>query len=399
MQRFDGIKYKIARYNPEKSNVNMSNDYEELISMIYSAPINPENWSHVLDKISELTNSRGSALLVERKDGWIGWRASDSLQPQINFYLEKHNNTKFGLINNRIKARNSPEFFANHQIFDEAEWQNTVFMNNYGKPNGLEHLVATYIELPHGDKIVIASTREASKGKYEDHVIEELNAIRAHLARAAMLTTNLGMKRITSAVETVGNLSLPVMLIDSTGHINVSNDTLDIFKNYFSISNEKRIEFSSRMKAIIASITSGDSALLSRAKSVPLRTVNDEPAILHLMPLPSFYSDFFKEDTPESRIFDVSNIMLILTPIIRETETNAQIIASLFDLTVTEAKVASKISLGMSIDDVADAMHVSKETIKTHMKSIFSKTGVNRQTQLVSLVSGITKFGDAIDSI
>lgn len=377
----------------------MSKDHEELISIIYSAPINPENWSYVLDGISALTNSRGSALMVERKDGWVGWRASVSLQPQINFYLEKYNNTKFGLINNRIKAKNSPEFFANHQLFDEAEWQNTIFMKNYGEPNGLGHLVTTYIELPHGDKIAIASARDASKEKYEDHTIEKLNAIRPHLARAAMLTTNLGMKRLTSAVETVGNLSLPVMLIDTTGKIYLSNDDLGIFKNYFSMKHENKIDLSSRMKAIITSITSKDSAQINRAKSVPLRTANDEPAILHLMPLPSFYADFFNESPSEKGTFDVSNIMLILTPVMRDDETNTQIIASLFDLTATEAKVASKLSLGASIDQVSGAMSVSKETIKTHMKSIFMKTGVNRQAQLVSLVSGITKFGDAIDSI
>ena len=226
-----------------------------------------------------------------------------------------------------------------------------------------------------------------------------LNNLRPHLARAAMLTTNLGMRRITSAVETVGNLSLPVMLIDSTGKINLSNDTLDIFKNYFLIKNKDKLELSNRMKSIISSISSNDTTGASRAKSIPLRTAHDEPAILHLMPLPSFYSDFFNNSLPESRMFDASNIMLILTPVMRDAETNTQIIASLFDLTVTESKVASKISLGLSMDQTAEAMHVSKETIKTHMKSIFMKTGVNRQAQLVSLVSGITYFGDSVDSI
>jgi DNA-binding CsgD family transcriptional regulator len=47
---------------------------------------------------------------------------------------------------------------------------------------------------------------------------------------------------------------------------------------------------------------------------------------------------------------------------------------------------------------VAKANNVSAETIKTHLKHIFEKTGTSRQAELVKLVAGIVSplAGDRI---
>jgi DNA-binding CsgD family transcriptional regulator len=36
---------------------------------------------------------------------------------------------------------------------------------------------------------------------------------------------------------------------------------------------------------------------------------------------------------------------------------------------------------------VADAIGISKATVKTHLQHLFGKTGTNRQTELVKLVA------------
>ena len=88
---------------------------------------------------------------------------------------------------------------------------------------------------------------------------------------------------------------------------------------------------------------------------------------------------------------------MILTPVAKNTETSSSIIRGLFDLTATEAKITSKISDGTTIDQIAEVMKVSKETVRTHLKNIFSKTGVNRQSQLVALIAGIGSIGSIKD--
>jgi DNA-binding CsgD family transcriptional regulator len=60
-------------------------------------------------------------------------------------------------------------------------------------------------------------------------------------------------------------------------------------------------------------------------------------------------------------------------------------LAAQFDLTRTEARVFSKIALGMTLRQVACSLNIETSTAKTHLLRIFSKTGTNRQVDLVRL--------------
>jgi DNA-binding CsgD family transcriptional regulator len=58
----------------------------------------------------------------------------------------------------------------------------------------------------------------------------------------------------------------------------------------------------------------------------------------------------------------------------------------LFDLTPTESKLASRLAEGTALGDVAQQLGMQPDTARKHVKSIFRKTGANRQSDLVRLV-------------
>ncbi len=66
-----------------------------------------------------------------------------------------------------------------------------------------------------------------------------------------------------------------------------------------------------------------------------------------------------------------------------------KVICGLFDLTRAEARVAQEITIGRSVEEVAASMGTTVATVRTQLKSVYRKTGVNRQSQLVALLSGI----------
>jgi len=41
---------------------------------------------------------------------------------------------------------------------------------------------------------------------------------------------------------------------------------------------------------------------------------------------------------------------------------------------------------GLTLDEAATELDVSRNTVKSHLSAVFAKTGVNRQTQLVQLI-------------
>lgn len=64
------------------------------------------------------------------------------------------------------------------------------------------------------------------------------------------------------------------------------------------------------------------------------------------------------------------------------------IIGALFDLTPAEARIARGIARGLSPAELARELEVTQETVRSHLKRVFSKTATNRQNELARLVSG-----------
>ena len=61
-------------------------------------------------------------------------------------------------------------------------------------------------------------------------------------------------------------------------------------------------------------------------------------------------------------------------------------IRDLLGLTQSEAAIAAEMANGTSLVDTAARLGISPNTVRAHLRSIFAKTGVKRQSQLVQLV-------------
>jgi DNA-binding CsgD family transcriptional regulator len=91
-------------------------------------------------------------------------------------------------------------------------------------------------------------------------------------------------------------------------------------------------------------------------------------------------------------IFSGATFLLIVTPLASPRAPSSEVLNGLFDLSPTEARTAQGLVEGKSIDEVAVANGLSRETIRTQLKSVLSKTGMRRQSELVGLLAGIRQF-------
>ena len=60
---------------------------------------------------------------------------------------------------------------------------------------------------------------------------------------------------------------------------------------------------------------------------------------------------------------------------------------TVFRLTQAEARLATQLARGESLENVADQFGIGKETARSQLKSIFAKTGVHRQAELVAVLA------------
>lgn len=67
-------------------------------------------------------------------------------------------------------------------------------------------------------------------------------------------------------------------------------------------------------------------------------------------------------------------------------ETHQSILRQLFDFTASEARLAIALANGLSLDEIAHELCVTRNTLRSHLRSAFQKADVNQQSALVSLV-------------
>jgi DNA-binding CsgD family transcriptional regulator len=62
---------------------------------------------------------------------------------------------------------------------------------------------------------------------------------------------------------------------------------------------------------------------------------------------------------------------------------------SVFRLSAAEARLCAQLVLGESLETITDRLRIAKETSRSQLKSIFAKTGVHRQAELVALLAAL----------
>lgn len=67
---------------------------------------------------------------------------------------------------------------------------------------------------------------------------------------------------------------------------------------------------------------------------------------------------------------------------------SADLIAGLFDLTPSEARITRAVAGGLTLEVAAREFGVSGETVRSQLKTAMGKMGVGRQVDLVRLVLG-----------
>ncbi|MBV7528058.1 MULTISPECIES: helix-turn-helix transcriptional regulator [Pseudomonas] len=75
-------------------------------------------------------------------------------------------------------------------------------------------------------------------------------------------------------------------------------------------------------------------------------------------------------------------------------QASRDLLRSLFQLTRTETEVAMLVMDGQTLDETAEALGVSRNTVRAHLRGVFAKTGATRQAQLVkTLLNSVASLG------
>lgn len=249
------------------------------------------------------------------------------------------------------------------------------------------HMASTVAGEGDAARYTLTVLRELSAPGFDTEEASVCEILVSQLRRGAELSARIGASEIERALysRVMDRLSVGVVILDETGRV---------------------VRCSSAAEAALAA-RDGIQLQAGKLRAASAREDRDLQAAIRAVLQPCEGAD-----RPASRGLSLSrpsgsrNLGVIVQPVpaggsglaasarvavyIRDPEASAEVegelVRQLFDLTPAEAAVARRLTAGLSLEDAASSLDISRNTARAHLRSIFSKSGITRQTELVRLM-------------
>lgn len=354
---------------------------QDLIDRIYECAFAPDLWPGVLDELSRLAEAEGGVLFAS-KERSPRWTASAALCEHVENFMRGDwlaNCTRGG----RLFSSRHPGFLTDYDVYTAEELERDKNYAEFLRPRGLGYSAATAIALPTGDTGVICLERSQSRGPVEPALIRRLDELRPHLARATFIATRLQLERAQIAGSAFALIGLPALVLDDDGRVFSAIDVNDTFAKYIRWRASDRFSLLDPVADALLRQAIGAMSrdLLGVPRSIAVKA-NEEagPMIINLVPIRG----------PARDVFVSCGAVLVMTPVGGTRAPGAELIQSLFDFTPAEARVARSLVAGRTVEEIALDQGVSRNTVRTHLRGVMTKTGCSRQAEVVALLGGLS---------
>lgn len=348
---------------------------ERLVDEIYEAALVPERWPSVLENVGRISGSLAGGIIAVDPDHIPRAVWTETYAPTYESFIRGDSNRYENVRAQRAMARRHHGFLRDVDLCSLEELDEDLLYRHFLRPHGLGWTVGTFVNVPTMDLVIFDFARKTDDGPHHTANVSVLDAHRPHLARAAFLSARLGLERATSMTDAMAVLGVPAAVFAANGKPLVTNADWD--------AHWSRVGPALR-KAELAGRWSTAGASAPRIRSLPIAAEDGEtPLVVHALPVRRSALD----------VFSGASHVVVITPVRASAAPPIEIISGLFDLSPAEARIARALADGGSVESCAIEFRVSPETVRKQVRSIMSKTGTNRQVDLVRLLLGASPPG------
>ncbi len=358
----------------------------ELVGALYEGPLESPPWQSGMQLLRGHLNAAHVTLMLRPP-------SSDNTGIMINtgpittHGLESYETHFFSL--DPFVRLSEGQVVAAEELIGK-QWLDSPIYLEYLRPLGIRHLLGADIYTRDGVECRLRITRSEDAPAFSEADKSLVRFVLPHLKRSIQLHTRLdfleGERQLFAG--TVNRMLLGMVSFAENGDILETNeearrilserDGLWLNDNKLCVDNaQESRELHRLVRLALADANSNDGASVVQAISVTRPSGRAPLGILiRAVPMGQWC---------ESKRRSAAVMFL------RDAESNVpqpsqELVRRLFGLTRKEAALALLLAEGLTLDEAADKMDVRRNTARTHLRSIFCKTGVTRQTMLVRLL-------------
>jgi len=267
------------------------------------------------------------------------------------------------------------------------QWLESPLYQEYLRPQDVRHVLGVDVYLPEGGECRLRATRGHQAAPFGDEDKSLFRFLLPHLKRALRLHTRIDSLECDRQMlaGTVNRMLLGVISLAQNGDILEINDEAQRILSErdglwrgpkgltLDNADEKR-EFQRLVQRVLGGAANGgvvDAMPVTRPSGRARLAI-----VIKSVPAADWCDN---RQRPAA-------VMYLRDPDCNNAPPSLDLVRRLLGLTRVESRLALLLTEGYTLDETAEAMHIRRNTARTHLRSIFSKTGVTRQTLLVRLL-------------
>jgi DNA-binding CsgD family transcriptional regulator len=284
-------------------------------------------------------------------------------------------------------------WLADETMLTPAAGSSCEYLHDFARPAGVGW-VAGWRMYANPDSVMYFGLQRPSEAEcFGQEGVAAFEALKPHLIRFARLRERLdaAARSATLAQASLDNLSCGVLVVGADLRLRFANEYAQLVLRQGSALVERLSQVRGRSRYDddhLCRIVRSACAKPGKCDGFLAHLFGEDvpPVAVMAVPLPATYAPAFVSPGPHCLlVFDGS----------ASTRGRTGLLRSLFGLTYAEAELMTAIANGESLAEFSDRRHISLETARTQLRSVFAKTGANSQARLVKLALKLPPFGNS----
>jgi DNA-binding CsgD family transcriptional regulator len=362
--------------------------FSRTAGLIYDAALDPKLWPSALESIRDFVGGFAANFFwqdVSRQDAGVFYCIGVE-QSYLTSYFSTY--AKLNPLYPSAAFLDTGQIFEGDDIVPWPEMVQTRFYKEWMQPQGMTNSVAVNLEKSVTNVAALAVLRRKSDGPIDPAARRRMSLIVPHMIRGASIGHLIGRQTLESArlTDAFNSLASAVFLLESSGRIVFHNDpatrllTAGFIKDVGGFLRFSEPEANHLLYKALLGDSSAERRLDTNGTAIVLNVQEKSRWLAHVLPLTS-------RARHASGLHDLATTAVFLREAGLNIPSPIENLSKSFNLTATETRILlSVVEIG-GVPEIAAALGISQQTVKTHLKRVFGKTGTRRQADLVKLMA------------